>query len=253
MVAAAACSSTWERRESSLAEHEANREYAKAIADERWLINNADHEAPEAKRSHAAEAERYLHLAELAARAGRLDLAVSALRHALTSDPHQAGAVRAALDKLPLSPAELENRRQEFAWNSAALAPSGAPAGDHNGTRCWSYRVREIRLRHQRTVRAAEGLQRQATYDARPWAFHADSHQWQAEGPWINDAGTEVEAVDGPEQPRYRAITANQHQFFADEPIPPCHSGGWQGPYDAGGTIFVAGQLPSTEASEGAH
>ncbi len=253
LVAAAACTSTWERHESSVAKHEANAQYPQAIADERWLIDNAFYEAPAAERSPAAEAERYLRLARLAAKAGRLNLAIEALRHALTSDPHQAGAVRAALEQLPLPPAELERRKQEFAWNSAALAPADEPDGDHNATQCWSYRVREIRLRHQRTVRTAEGLQWQATYDARPWAFHADSHQWQAEGPWITDAGTEVEAVDGPEQPRYRAITATEHQFFADEPIPPCHRKSWQGPYDTDGSIFVAGHLPSTEASEATH
>jgi hypothetical protein len=253
LVAAAACTSSWERHESSLAKHEANAQYRQAIAEARWLVDNAFHEAPAAERSPAAQAERYLHLARLAAKTGRMDLAIEALRQALTSDPHQAGAVRAALERLPLPPAELENRKQEFAWNSTALAPADEPDGDRNGTQCWSYRVREIKLRHQRTVRTAGGLQRQATYDARPWAFHADSHQWQVEGPWITDAGTELEAVDGPEQPRYRAITAAEHQFFADEPIPPCHRSGWQGPYDSNGTIFVAARLPVSESPEAAH
>jgi hypothetical protein len=256
LVAVAACTSTWERHESSLAKHEANAEYRQAIAQQRWLIDNAFYEAPPGERSPTAEAERYLHLADLAAKAGRLNLAVEALRRALTSDPHQAGAVRAALEQLPLPRAELERRKQEFAWNSAALAPADAPADDHaddrNDTQCWSYRAREIRLRHQRTVRTDEGLQRQATYDARPWAFHADSHQWRAEGPWITDAGTEVERVDGPERPRYRAITAAEHQFFADEPVPPCHRSGWHGPYDADGKIFVTGRLPGTDATKAA-
>jgi hypothetical protein len=253
LVAVTACTSTWERHESNLAEHEAGAQYSKAIADERWLIDNAFYEAPAAEQSPAAEAQRYLHLAQLAAKAGRLNLAVEALRQALMSDPHQASEVLAALDRLPLPPAELERKKQEFAWNSGALAPGDVAAGAHEEAQCWSYRVREIRLRHQRTVRVAEGLQRQATYDARPWAFHVDSHRWQAEGPWITDAGTEVEAVDGPEQPRYRAITAAEHEFFADEPIPPCHRSSWQGPYDAGGTIFVAGRLPGTESPAGAH
>jgi hypothetical protein len=253
LVVAAACASTWEKHESSVAKHEANAEYRQAIAGQRWLIDNAFYEAPAAQRSPAAEAKRYLHLARLAAKAGRPKLALDALNHALTSDPHQAPAVWAALVRLPLPPAELERRKQEFAWNSAALAPADAPAGDQKETQCWSYRVREIRLRRQRTVRAAEGLQRQATYDARPWAFHADSHQWQAEGPWIIDAGTEVETVDGPERPRYRAITAAEHLFFADEPIPPCHRSGWRGPYDSDGQVVVADHLPSTEAADLPH
>jgi len=244
LVAAAACTSAWERHESRLAKHEANAQYPLAIADERWLIDNAFHEAPAGERSPAAEAERYLHLAELAAKAGRLNLATEALRHALTSDPHQAAAVRTALEQLPLPPAELERRKQEFAWNSAALAPGDAPGDDAGVAQCWSYRVREVRLRHQRTVRTADGPQRHATYDARPWAFDAHLRRWRVEGPWITDAGTEVEAVDGPKQPRYRAITAAEHEFFADEPIPPCHRSGWQGPYDTNGTIFVAAHLP---------
>lgn len=247
LLAAAACTSAWERHESSLAKDEAEAQYSMAIAEERWLIDHASEEAPEGARSPAAEAERHLHLAQLAAKAGRLNLAVKELRRALTTDPHQAEAVRTALEQLPLPPAELELRKQEFAWNSAALAPKDEPHGDYGRTHCWSYRVREVRLRHQRTVRTAEGLQRQATYDARPWAFHAHSRQWQVEGPWITDVGTEVEAVDGPGQPRYRALTAAEHEFFADEPIPPCHRRGWQGPYDSNGTIFVATRLPETE------
>jgi hypothetical protein len=249
LLAAAACTSAWERHESSLARDEADGLYSQAITEERWLIDHASEEAPEGERSPAAEAERRVHLARLAGKAGRLNLAVEELRHALTTDPHQAEAVQAALEQLPLPPAELELRKQEFAWNSAALAPKDAPHGHgkHSSTYCWSYRVREVRLRHQRTVRTAEGRQRQATYDARPWAFHARSRQWQVEGPWITDVGTEVEAVDGPGQPRYRALTAAQHEFLADEPIPPCHRTGWQGPYDSDGTIFVAPRLPETE------
>jgi hypothetical protein len=253
LLAVAACTSAWERHESSLAKDEAEGLYSQAIAEERWLIDHTSEEAPEGERSPEADAKRHLHLAQLAAKAGRLDLAVRELRRALTTDPHQADAVEAALEQLPLPPAELELRKQEFAWNSAALAPEDKPRGKPRSTYCWSYRVREVRLRHQRTVRTADGLQRQATYDARPWAFHAQSRQWQVEGPWRTDVGTEVEAVDGPGQPRYRALTAAQHEFFVDERVPPCHRSGWQGPYDSDGTIFVAPRLPETEppANEG--
>jgi hypothetical protein len=253
LLAAAACTSAWERHESSLAKHEANAQYPLAIADERWLIDHADFEAPAEECSPAAEAERSLHLAKLAAKAGRLNLAIEALRNALTSDPQQAGAVRTALEQMPLPPAELERRKQEFAWNSKALAPAGVPGDDDSATQCWSYRVREVRLRHQRAVHTADGLQRQATYDARPWAFNAQLHRWQVEGPWIADAGSEVEAAAGPEQPRYRAITAAEHEFLAEEPIPPCHRSSWQGPYDSNGTLFVAARLPVTESPEAAH
>lgn len=248
LFSAAACTSAWSRREAQLAQHESDGQYALAIADERWLIDNAFAEAPVAERSSATEAERYLRLARLAVHAGRMNLAVEALRQALASDPHQAPAVRAAVAQLPLRPADLERRKQEFEWNIAALAPAEDSGRDPGDKQCWSYRVREVRVRQRRTVRGSDGLQRELTYDARPWMFQARSRQWQAEGPWMNDVGTEVESVAGPEQPRYRALSAAEHEFVSDEPVPPCHRTAWQGPYDASGRIFVATRLPVTES-----
>jgi hypothetical protein len=246
LIFVAACGSAWDQHHTRLAEHEASGAYAGAIAEQRWLIDNAFYEAPSAERSDAAEAKRYLHLAELAGKSGNVRLAVQALREALTTDPDQAAAIRAQLDRLPLSPADAERLKREFAWNSAALAPNGDLSTGATETQCWSYNIREVRIRHRRTVNAPEGMQRQVTYDARPWRFDAETGQWRAEGNWVVDAGTEVELIAGPSQPRYRAVTAADHEFYADGNVPPCHRAGWQGPYDASGTLFVAEQLPVT-------
>ncbi|MFI5394838.1 MAG: hypothetical protein ACHQ9S_04825 [Candidatus Binatia bacterium] len=248
-VMLAACTSTWQRQQSRLATDEADEQYAEAAADARWLIDNAFYEAPAADRLPSAEAGRYLHLAKLSAKAGDIRAAVDALRHALRVDPQQGAAVRAELAHLPLPPAQLDRLKREFAWNSAALAPGDdADAGPDHGSPCWSYRVHEVQIRHRRTLRTVDGLQRQVTYDARPWRFDADSGRWQAEGPWVSDAGMEIEMVDGPEQPRYRATATVDHGFLSDDRVPPCHRSAWQGPYDTGGTVFVADRLPSAEA-----
>lgn len=241
-----ACTSIWERHQHHLAEYEARGDYRAAVVEAGWLVDNAFMHAPDAERSEAADAARYLRMAKVAAQAGNLRLAVEALRQTLTLDPHQVANVRAQLDRLPLRPAERERLDREFAWNSAALAPSDdallqEPSGR---ARCWSYRVREVRIRHRRTFKTEEGMMRQVTYDARPWAFDVRSGQWDAEGDWITDAGTENELIVGPEQPRYRAFIAAEHQFYADDTVPPCHRDAWQGPYEGNGTVFVTGELP---------
>jgi hypothetical protein len=239
------CTSAWQRHQSQLTAADAGGHYAQAVVEARWLVDNAFQDAPGAERSAAAEARRYLRLGQVAIKAGNVSVAIEALRQALTVDPHQAAAIRAEIDHLPLPADQRDRFRQEFAWNSAALAPADNPFEDAGGSpQCWSYRVREVRLRHHRTVQTVDGSQRQATYDARPWRFDAGSHRWQAEGGWVTDAGTEIEPVSGPEQPRYRAIVAADHEFVSDDGVPPCHRARWRGPYDAGGTIFVAAQLP---------
>ena len=251
LLVLAACTSAWEGHRARLAEHEAKGEYAHAVADMQWMIENAFSEAPADERTRPAEGARNLRLAGLAARAGKPQLAIEALREALAADPHQATAVQAQLQHLPLDVGDLDRVKGEFAWNIAALAPKDDALlqGDDPHGQCWSYRVRELRVRHRRTVRAAAGMERQVTYDARPWLFDATSRQWRPDGPWIIDAGTEVELSDGPEQPRYRAVTAADHQFYADERVPGCHRDGWQGPYDTNGTVFVASQLPGAPAA----
>lgn len=246
----AGCTSIWERHQDKLADYEARGEYTKATAEMRWQIDNAFYHAPYRERTAAAEAARYRHLAALAAKDGDLHLAVKSLREALATDPSQAPEVRAQLEKLPLSAAERDRLRREFAWNTAALAPADATllTAEPETTTCWSYRVREVQIRTQRVVSTPAGRQRQLTYDARSWVFDAASGRWRMDGGWVRDDGTEVELVNGPGQPRYRALATAEHQFYADSAVPPCHRAGWQGPFDPAGTVFVAPQLPSGAA-----
>ena len=248
LIGVAACTSAWERHKSSLHEHAANAEWEAATTDARWLINNAFLLAPASEQSPEAEADRQLRLARLAARAGDTRAAVQALREALTTDPSQASAVRTQLEALPLSPADADRLRREFAWNIAALAPSDDALLPQQrvDAECWSYRVREVRIRHQREVRTANGMERQVTYDARPWVFDAGAHRWSADGEWLNDIGTEIEPVDGPPRPRYRALIAAGHEFYADGTVPPCHRNAWRGPFEADGTVFIATELPAS-------
>jgi len=49
--------------------------------------------------------------------------------------------------------------------------------------------------------------------------------------------------VDGPEQPRYRAVVAADGGFFVDGKVPACQQADWHGPYDPQGTCFVAAHL----------
>jgi len=253
-VLLAACTSTWDRHRSKLYEHETNGQYAAALGDAQWLIDNAFYQAPPAQQTPAAEARRYLHLARLAARAGNPRLAVEALHQALAADPQQAAAVRTQIERLPLDASEIDRLKRQFAWDINVLAPSDdtllGALREHED--CWSYRVREVRIRRRRTVKTADGMQRQLTYDARSWVFDVRSGHWNTEDEWRRDAGTEVELVDGPAQPRYQALEAADHHFYADDQVPPCHRSAWQGPYDPRGIVFVAVHLPPSRP-ESAH
>jgi hypothetical protein len=247
LLGVAACGpSMWDRHKAALRDDAADGHWEAAMAEQQWLITNAFMHAPVEDRTREAEAARQLHLARLAGKAGDNRTAVQALREALATDPSQAGAVRAQLDTLRLSPAEAEQVKYEFAWNLAALAP-GEDALAHAqpaGSECWSYRVQEVRIRQQRTLRTANGMERQVTYDARPWVYDARAHRWAADGAWVDDVGTESEPLDGPPRPRYRAVVAAEHEFYADGAVPPCHRQAWRGPFETDGTVFVATQLP---------
>lgn len=248
VVAVAGCTSMWERHQTKLAEAEARGDYVEAVKEQRWMIDNAFMFGPRSEHNFEADARRYRQLAKLAAKTGNYRLAVDSLKQALNLDPSQAAAVRRQLDALPLTPSERAKLDSEFSWNIAALRPGdeGQPLGVEENL-CWSYRVSEVRVTHQRTVNTEDGMQRQITYDARTWTFDSDTQRWHAAGLWITDAGTETEWVSGPSQPRYQALTAVNSRFYTDGKVPPCHRDSWQGPYDTGtGTVFIAAQLPAT-------
>jgi hypothetical protein len=247
-VGVAGCvQSTWERHQTALHKDIASGAWKAAKAEQQWMINNATLQAPVEERTREAEGARFLRLAKLAAKAGDTRTAVQALRDALTVDPSQASAIRAQLDALPLSPAEEARVKAEFAWNIAALAPADeAPQAAPADAACWSYRVREVRIRQRHTMRTTNGMERQVTYDAREWVYDAETHRWSADGGWVIDIGAETEPVDGPQRPRYQALVTAAHQFYADGAVPPCHRQAWRGPFDSDGTVFVAKKLPAT-------
>lgn len=240
------CTSQWVRHESSLATYEQHGQYPQAAAEERWLIDNAVEQAPPDQDTRAAEAGRYLRLADLQAKAGDTQAAVDALRNALTVDPDEAAAVRARFDRLPLHGRQRAQLQREFAWNIAALAPGDDDVAtrEYSTSQCWSYNVREIHIRSRATLRTLDGMESRVTYDARPWTFNVHTRSWHVAGAWLRDAGTVTELVDGPAQPRYRALLAADRGFYADHGVPPCHRGDWQGPFDHDGTLFVAAELP---------
>jgi len=248
----ASFSSPWERHQQSLAQDEAQGQYAQAAAEVQWMIENALLQGPANQQTPQAEAARYLHLADLAAKAGNQRLAVEALRETLTIDPHQAPKIRARLAKLPVSAVERERLEREFAWNSAALAPADDAVleADPAQPDCWSYRASEVRIRHRRTLRTADGMQRRVSYAARQWLFDTVTRAWRPDGAWLEDAGAVAELVEGPAQPRYRAVVAANHGFYVEGTVPACHRDAWQGPYDRDGTGFVAAHLPGASASE---
>ncbi|MGH3055517.1 MAG: hypothetical protein ACRDL7_11130, partial [Gaiellaceae bacterium] len=214
--------SQWKDHQTQLAESEAHGDYLTAVAEQRWLIDNAFLQAPRSEHSFEAEARRYLHLAKLAAKAGKYKMAVDALKQALISDPTLAPAVRKQLDALPLTPTQRAKLDSEFSWNIAALQPGDdalAPEVEENA--CWSYRVSEIRVSHQRRVSTPNGMQLQVTYDARPWVYDSEGQRWRADGGWMTDAGTETEWVNGAGQPRYRALATADAHFYTDGKVPP--------------------------------
>ena len=212
------------------------------------MVDNAFYQAPADERTSAAEASRYLRVADLAAKNHKSRTAIWALREALTVDPDCAPQVRRQIESLPLSAAARARVADEFAWNIAALAPADDTLFHDERPRCWSYRVREVRLRQERTVQTPAGMEHQLSFDARSWVFSDATGKWSADGEWLRDAGMEVELVNGPPQPRYRALAAAAHQFYADGTVPVCHHSGWTGPYDPSGTVYVAAQLPMASA-----
>lgn len=240
--------STWEIHQTQLAQDEAHGDFTKAVSEQRWMIDNAFAHGPREEHTPEADAKRYLHMAKLAAKTGDYRLAVDSLRQALQSDPKQAAAIRTQLAALPLTPSERARLDREFSWNIAALQPGDdALAPEVDEAACWSYRVYEIHVRHQRTVTTDNGMQRQVTYDSRAWVYDGETQQWRADGEWRSEAGTETEWVSGPGQPRYRALVAPGSRFYTGGKVPPCHRSEWHGPYDLdSGTVFITEQLPAT-------
>src|SRR5438477_963039 len=83
---AASCSSPWQEHQKQLAEAEHSGDWDQALNETKWLIDNAMAYGPQAQRDPAAEADRYLMLADFATHAGKTSQAIEALREALMLD-----------------------------------------------------------------------------------------------------------------------------------------------------------------------
>ncbi|HVM98246.1 MAG TPA: tetratricopeptide repeat protein [Candidatus Acidoferrales bacterium] len=251
VVVLAGCTSEWKKHEIHLAQLEREGDWANAESEEHWLIDNSFADAPANERSTEDEADRYLRLADYAIKKGDSREAIEALRQALTIDPSCSSSVQKKLGRLPLPPRDRQKVIAEFAWNIAAMTPddSGMLEYQREQSNCWSYRVRQIRIRHNQVINTERGKERQVSYDARSWAFDAAEGKWHAEGNWMSDVGSESELVGGPESGRYRAVVAANHGFYTDGKVPPCHRDGWSGPYDKNETVFVTTELPVGSAS----
>jgi hypothetical protein len=246
------CTPAWERHKANFAQREADGRYDDAVEEAKWLIENASDEAPPEERTMASDTKRQLDLSRVAAKSGDSRLAIEALRGSLMNDSNSAAAVGQLFSQLPLDPATRARFQGEFGWNTAALAPDEARLPtDPATTGCWSYHAREVRIRHNRTVKTADGPERQVTYDARLWTFDAATHRWRAAGNWVTDAGAATELVGGPPAPRYRAVLAADHGFYTEERVPACHRESWQGPFLENGTLFVSPALPAQAAAAG--
>ena len=253
LVLVMGCTPAWERHKAQFAQREAGGQYDEAVEEAQWLIENASDEAPSEERTMVADTKRHLALSRVAAKAGDSRLAIQALRETLTVDSDAASSVAQLFNQLPLDPATRARFQSEFGWNTMALAPGDVPLPHDReaAAGCWPYHAREIRIRHERTVKTPDGPERQLSYDARLWTFDAATQRWRADGNWVNDAGAAVELVGGPPAPRYRAVLAADHGFYTEERVPACHRKYWQGPFLENGTLFVSPALPGTVAAAG--
>lgn len=239
------CAATpWEKHKEAYQQALAAQNYEVALEEQRWMMERAFSYAPPEEQGPKFEMDRQLDVARLAGRLGNVDEAVTTLREALQTDPNRYREILEVLDGLPLSPLERRRLNEQFRWNLQTLLPSLAiPAADEMP--CWSYAVREIRIRSDEVYRGLGKSERRITYDVRTWRFDDGRRAWRPDGDWLTDAGAEVQLTDQPPRPRFQAVEAANGGFLAEGPLPPCHLQAWQGPFDqAHNQLFVTQDLP---------
>jgi hypothetical protein len=244
-----ACTSTWDKHRLNLEDAASRGDMVTAVREQQWLIDHASRHAPKGERGPQAQVDRHLELARLSVRGGAVGDAIEALRLALQADPTRYDEITTEVMRLPLSAEQLQRLDAEFRWNRKALLPNLNLTDDVRS--CWSYRVREIRVRRTEIRQGLAGSERVTTYDARSWVFDAGRESWRADGDWVEDIGAETERVFAAQRPRYRAILAADRGFFFEGPLPPCHREGWTGPFDPErDRLFVTRHLPGNLANE---
>ncbi len=231
-VALSSCTSAWERHQQLVEQNRDAGNYPAAASAQRWLVQQAFYDAPAAQRGPLHDAARLLTLGNLLGQSGQVATALEAYREAITLDPYLLEDVLTGVGMLPLPAAERDAHMEELLRQAISIDPR-SNLRTQVQPNCWSYSVREVRLRRIWTRRAAKGLERVAIYDARPWVYDAEANRWRADGDWDQNAGEEIQPVGGQENPNYQALLDADGGFYADGVVPPCHAKLWRGPYDA--------------------
>jgi hypothetical protein len=241
----AGCTSTWDRQTQVVKERVAASDWEGAAQAQNWLVQNAYTDAPKAELGPRFEAARLLDLGDYLARSGQTIAAVETYREVLRVDPSQIEAVLVGVGMLEIPEDKRNALMDEFVQNVVVIDQRVLLGISPAEQRCWSYVAHEIRVRRQDRSTGLQGFEHHIVYDARPWVFDVQRQTWRADGEWINDAGSEVQRVNGPPNARYRAVLDADGGYYVDGTIPSCHADFWIGPYDPGrGTTYVARRLP---------
>lgn len=241
------CTSSWDRHKQLVADRSAAGDWEGAAQAQKWLVDHDYRDAPDGERGPRFEAVRLLDLGDYLARAGQIPAAVETYREVLTVDPSQIEAVLVGIGMLEIPEERREALMDELVQNVVVIDQRVLLGLSPAERRCWSYVAHEIRVRRQDRSTGLQGFEHHVVYDARPWVFDVGRQSWRADGEWIADAGSEVQRVNGPPNPRYNAILDADGGFYVDGAIPGCHAPMWRGPYDvARGTAYVARRLPGS-------
>jgi len=247
LVVLSACTSSWERHEQSAIDKRAAGDFAGAAQAQKWLVDNSFQDAPSSQRGPRWEAQRLLDLADLQARSGQTAAAIDTYREILRVDPTVIEAVLVGVGMLDIPEERRNALMDELVQNVVVIDQRVLVGIAPSEGRCFSYVAHEIRIRRRDRTTGPQGFEHHVIYDARPWMFDAGHETWRADGEWISDAGSEIQRVNGPPNPRYQAILDADGGFYVDGGVPGCHVSYWRGPYDvARRTTYVARRLPGS-------
>lgn len=247
LVVLSGCTSSWDRHKQLVETRRLSGDYAGAAQAQKWLVSNSFRDAPKSELGPQWEAARLLELGDLQAQAGQTVAAIDTYREVIRTDPTQIEAVLVGVGLLDLPEERRNALLDEFVQNVVVIDQRVLVGINPQQSTCYSYVAHEIRIRRRDRTMGAQGFEHHLIYDARPWMFDANRKGWRADGEWILDAGSEVQRVNGPPNPRYQAILDADGGFYVDGNVPGCHAEFWRGPYDqARRTTFTARRLPGT-------
>lgn len=248
LMAMAGCTSSWDRHKQLVQDRQATGDYLGAAQAQKWLVDHALQDGPTTERGPRWEAARLLELGDMQAKSGQPAAAVESYREVLRIDPTLIEPVLVGVGMLEIPEERRNALMDELVQNVVVIDQRVLIGIAPNEGRCYSYVAHEIRVRRRERTTGPKGFEHRITYDARPWVFDAGHQTWRADGEWITDAGSEVQRVNGPPNPRYQAIDEADGGFYVDGGVPGCHASSWRGPYDqARRTTYIAGRLPGSD------